>query len=244
MLRSKSAVEKDIANLQKQYPHLSRSDCIHYLALEGAKKSSTLVVNSSGGGRLEKFCYEKRIGAYKNIPIRSSEQKQEVKHSKDNIAFICGMIVNVLYKFRKNIKPDSIWNLSEDLDRQTFQLRKEICNMLPSGTGSPSTTTKKDGIPTLTNEQLSTSAKKVKILGIKAVDGRFGKQIKAKVAVDGSMYFWYLNLKSPQWEVLKGKFGLDENEYVGVEVLLSLEKDDFEERYFVAVDFPKVKGKV
>lgn len=67
-------VADKIAELQNRFPHLSKSDCIEWIALVGASKSSARVVNTSGGGLRQAFLYRKHLpnggfGKDYDIPI-------------------------------------------------------------------------------------------------------------------------------------------------------------------------------
>ena len=88
-------------------------------------------------------------------------------------------------------------------------------------------------------EDLSHEPREAKILAVKAdPDGRFGAQVIAKIAVNGEIKFWYLDIKkNPNYKHLVGKFGNDENDWAGQRILLGLEQDNFSDNWFIRVTF-------
>jgi hypothetical protein len=96
------------------------------------------------------------------------------------------------------------------------------------------------GIPYVTTEDLSRSAKEAKIMDVRADnENKFGPRIILKIAMDGKTWFFGVNLKkNPNYKILLDKFGREENDWVGQKILLSLEQDEFTENYYARVTFP------
>ncbi len=90
-------------------------------------------------------------------------------------------------------------------------------------------------------EDLSTTPRDAKIIAVKAdLEGRFGAQVIAKLAVNGDTKFWYLSIKkNPNYKLLVEKFGHDENDWAGQKILLATQQDEFSDQYFVRVSFPQ-----
>lgn len=90
-------------------------------------------------------------------------------------------------------------------------------------------------------EDLSTDKRDAKILAVKAdPDGRYGAQVIAKIAVNGEVKFWYLDIKkNPNYKLLVDKLGHDENNWPDTRIQLDLEKDDFSDNMFIRVHFPE-----
>jgi hypothetical protein len=124
----------------------------------------------------------------------------------------------------------------------------EEYNMLPSSSGSttnrPQRAGQRGGMNYLKNEMLSTTPKDAKILAVKAdSENQFGPRVICKLALNGEVVFWGVNIKkNPNYTILEKKFGLDENDWAGEKILLSLEKDDFTENYQIRVSFPAQSG--
>lgn len=89
-------------------------------------------------------------------------------------------------------------------------------------------------------DDLSKDPVEAKILMVKSdLDGKYGAQVIAKIAIKGDTKFWYLDIKkNPNYRLMVAKFGQDENEWVDQRILLGLEKDDFNDQFFVRVTFP------
>lgn len=122
---------------------------------------------------------------------------------------------------------------------------KEKLKMLPTGNEAQSGTRRKaSGMDWLKNEDLSVQSKEAKILMVRYnQEGRFGARVEMKLALDGKIKYWgvppRLDDKNPNYRILTEKFGHNENDWVDQRILLSLEKDEFTQQYFVHVDFPK-----
>lgn len=101
------------------------------------------------------------------------------------------------------------------------------------------------GMKYLTNDNLSKEEKDAKILGVR-YDGenRFGPRVILKIDLSGDVLFWGVNIrKNPNYKMLVDRFGRDENDWVGENIKLFLEKDDFSESYFPRVEFGSKKKK-
>jgi hypothetical protein len=120
---------------------------------------------------------------------------------------------------------------------------KEKMKMLPTGNESqPRGGNRKGGMEWLKNEDLSLQPKEAKILMVRYnKEGRFGARVEMKLAIEGKIKYWGVPPKSddrnPNYRLLTGKFGHDENNWVDQRILLMLEQDDFSQQYFVRVDF-------
>jgi hypothetical protein len=92
-------------------------------------------------------------------------------------------------------------------------------------------------------EDLSSTPRDGKILAARAdLNGKFGAQVILKVAVNGEIKFWYLDIKkNPNYQLLTEKFGHEENDWVNQKILLDTEQDEFYGNYYVRVSFPEVK---
>lgn len=93
----------------------------------------------------------------------------------------------------------------------------------------------------LRSEDLSKEKRDAKILAVKAdPDGRYGAQVIVKVAVNGGVKFWYLDIKkNPNYKLMVEKFGNDENDWVDARIQLDLEQDGFSDNWFIRVHFPE-----
>ena len=84
-----------------------------------------------------------------------------------------------------------------------------------------------------------------KILMVKAEENKFQSgavQVICKVAINGEIRFWYLDIKkNPNYGLLTKKFGHDENEWIDKQILLGLEQNDFYENQLIRVSFPTKK---
>jgi hypothetical protein len=121
--------------------------------------------------------------------------------------------------------------------------------MLPRGdAGSNSTKPKRAGaMEYLQNEALSKQPKEAKILAIKAdPDNKYGARVILKLAFEGKIVFWGVNIKkNPNYQLMLDKFGDDENDWTDQRILIHLEQDEFSGQYFARVSFPekeKTKG--
>lgn len=87
---------------------------------------------------------------------------------------------------------------------------------------------------------LSKQPREAKIVMVKAdPKGRYGPQVICKVAVNGEVKFWYLDIKkNPNYKLLVSQFGNDENDWAGQKILLGTEQDEFSDNFFVRVSFP------
>jgi hypothetical protein len=121
----------------------------------------------------------------------------------------------------------------------------EQTNMLPQANTPAGKSQRRNnsGIPYLKSEHLTKDVQSAKILAVKAdPEGKFGPGVVLKLALSGILYFWTVTTTNPNYAALTGQFGLDENDWAGKAIGLNLEKDDFSEKFFPHVSFPKVKG--
>lgn len=132
-------------------------------------------------------------------------------------------------------------------DEVEIQLKGET--MLPRSSGGSSSTQQSGGRAKpsnrLTTTDLSDTPREGKILMVKAdPNGKFGPQAICKIAVNGEVKFWYLDIKkNPNYTILLDKFGENENEWAGQRIMLFNEQDDFSDNWFIRVTFPeKSKG--
>jgi hypothetical protein len=111
--------------------------------------------------------------------------------------------------------------------------------MLPNADSSQAASPSKKS-NRLHQTDLSKTPREGKIIMVKAdPNGRFGAQVICKVAVNGEIKFWYLDIKkNPNYRLLVEKFGNDENDWVNQKILLGLDLDEFSDNYFVRVSFP------
>lgn len=119
--------------------------------------------------------------------------------------------------------------------------------MIPdSATETRSSSRRKGGKNFLTNEMLTTQPKEAKITGTKYnKDGNFGPNVQLKLALDGETVYWTVSIeKNPNFPILKDRFGRNENDWTGNKILLHLEYDDYEEKYFPRVSFPEESKEV
>jgi hypothetical protein len=131
-----------------------------------------------------------------------------------------------------------------ELNQLREKFKKEFSQMLPTGNRSITTNKNPNAMVYLTNDHLSITPKSAKILAVRLdSEGKFGARVILKLAFDGKTLFWGVScsLKNPNYTNLIQKFTADENEWVGQNILLSLEKDDFTDQYFSRVTFPKGK---
>ncbi len=93
----------------------------------------------------------------------------------------------------------------------------------------------------LKNEDLSTTPKPAKILAVKNdAENKFGPRVVLKLALDGAVIFWGVDVKkNPNYKTLEKRFGYEENNWAGQLILLGLELEEFSEQYNPAVTFPE-----
>lgn len=121
--------------------------------------------------------------------------------------------------------------------------------MLPSSEGQssePRRGKRTGGMVYLTNEMLSTkTTTAARILAVKLDDeNRYGARVVLKMVLDGNTVYWGVNIKkNPNYKLLEKEFGREENDWVGKDIFLQLEKDDFSESYFARVTFAEKKGR-
>ena len=128
---------------------------------------------------------------------------------------------------------------------------KEKMKMLPSGSESAQQRNRKStsGITWLNVQDLSATPKEAKILAVNYnKNGRFGARVELKLAIDGQIKYWGVpplkDGKSPNYELLTSRFGLEENEWIDQRILLYAEPHKFYDgQFFVRVDFPKAGKK-
>jgi hypothetical protein len=121
---------------------------------------------------------------------------------------------------------------------------KEKLKMLPDGNEAKrGRSNNKGGMNWIKTETLSTTPEEAKILMVRYnEEGQFGAQVELKLAFKGQIYFWGLRPQmknSPNYRLLKERFGSNENDWVDQRILLLLEQDQFSGRYFPRVDFPE-----
>lgn len=127
------------------------------------------------------------------------------------------------------------------------QLQEKQMLPNPESAGSGGGKTQKPSNRLQTTD-LSRQPREAKIVMVKSdPSGRYGAQVICKIAVNGEVKFWYLDIKkNPNYKLLVDKFGNDENDWVSEKILLGVEKDDFSDNLFVRVSFPeatKTKGR-
>ena len=114
--------------------------------------------------------------------------------------------------------------------------------MLPRSDESGSTTrARRPGqLRYLKVDDVTTDPQTAKVLGVKVdEEGRYGTRVVLKLTFKGQTMFWGLGIKkNPNYDLLVGKFGHDENDWVGRHILLSAEQDEFSENFFIRVSFP------
>ena len=120
--------------------------------------------------------------------------------------------------------------------------------MLPQAEGTTSNRAasgKSNNSNRLKVEDLSMDPRSAKIQMVKAdLEGRFGAQVIVKLSVNGMTKFWYLNIKTnPNYQLLVAKFGHDENDWAGEQILLGLVQDGFYDQYLIRVSFPAKSAK-
>ncbi len=123
--------------------------------------------------------------------------------------------------------------------------------MLPAADGAsqPNSGRKRTGqgaLTYLTNDMLSPKTEKVgKILAVKTdEENRFGPRIILKLAFEGKTVFYGVNIKkNPNYKRLVDQFGREEDDWVGKEISLKLEQDEFTDGYFARVAFPEASSK-
>jgi hypothetical protein len=116
--------------------------------------------------------------------------------------------------------------------------------MLPNADSSQAERPSKKSNRLHTND-LTKQPREAKILMVKSdPNGRYGAQVICKLAVNGEIKFWYLDIKkNPNYRLLVDKFGNDENDWAGQKILLGLEQDEFSDNFFVRVSFPVAEGR-
>lgn len=116
--------------------------------------------------------------------------------------------------------------------------------MLPSAGGTANVAAKKAGGQNwLKVDHLTKQPKEAKILMVRSdADNRFGPRVNLKIAMDGQVYFYGINIKgNPDYQALLERFGQDENEWVDKKILLHAEQDEFTDKFFPRVTFPTGK---
>ena len=118
-------------------------------------------------------------------------------------------------------------------------------NMLPRAEENDSQSAaprrgKTGGLRYLKNEDLSANHETdAKIQAVKPdANNRFGAAVVLKLTLNGTVIFWTVRTKNPNYKILTDKLGHEENDWVGQKILLKLEQDDFSESYFPRVGFP------
>ncbi len=127
----------------------------------------------------------------------------------------------------------------------TYTVRQfvEETTMLPRSDSATTTAprSQRGGQRWLKNEDLSTTPKPAKILAVKNdAENKFGPRVVLKLALDGAVIFWGVDVKkNPNYKTLEKRFGYEENNWAGQLILLGLELDEFSEQYNPAVTFPE-----
>jgi hypothetical protein len=83
------------------------------------------------------------------------------------------------------------------------------------------------GVPKLTTQDVTFDKREARIIGVKAITGRYGSQIIVKISYNAQMFLWYLNLDNPNFESFIDALGQDENQWVDASFMLANETDDF-----------------
>lgn len=109
----------------------------------------------------------------------------------------------------------------------------------------PSRSRSRNGMRYVKNEDLNLTPIAAKIQSVKyEPEAKFGPRVLLKLAMKGETYFWGVTTKkNPNYNFLEQQFGHDENDWIGQEILLGLEQDEFTEQYFPRVTFPDGSAK-
>lgn len=114
--------------------------------------------------------------------------------------------------------------------------------MIPSS-GEAGSTGRRGGTSNrLTAADLSKEPRDAKILAARyEAEGKFGKpQVIVKMAINGTIRFWYLDMKkNPNLQLLIEQFGKNENDWAGERILMGLEEDPFHDTWYPRVSFPE-----
>jgi len=100
---------------------------------------------------------------------------------------------------------------------------------------------KKPTVPFLSVEDLGSDPVTAKILGVDIRPSKYN-DITVKLAVRGRSYFLGMKDNNPNYEVLFNGLGPDENKWMGQEILMGLEFNDFYEKQFITVFEAPAKG--
>jgi len=157
---------------------------------------------------------------------------------------ICGADETISPAFERHL--EGLCSVIRDRIESITNTIKENATMLPQSSGQTASRTargQKNNSNRLRPEDLSSQAREGKILAARAdLEGKYGAQVILKIAVNGEIKFWYLDIKkNPNYQLLTEKFGFDENEWVNQKILLGVEQDDFYGNYWVRVSFPENK---
>lgn len=105
------------------------------------------------------------------------------------------------------------------------------------GSGSRSRSTRRDGPPWLKTEHLTDEPKRAKILALKVEKSKYNDLV-LKITMGGQAYFWGLKTSYATYKAMLDRFGDDENNWTGSEILLNNQLDEFSEQKRIHVEFP------
>lgn len=132
-------------------------------------------------------------------------------------------------------QPYEEWMAEQTVERALTQDKGE--EMIPKYSGNSNRSNsggrssnkgKPSGIQWLRNEDCSTDRTTAKIIGVKVGADNFGNDVvNLKIAFKGQTFLDGIRTNNPNLEILTHAFGDDENGWVGQELLIYLEEDDF-----------------
>lgn len=99
------------------------------------------------------------------------------------------------------------------------------------------------GVPKLTTQEVTFDKREARIIGVKAIAGKFGSQIIVKISYNGQGFLWYLGLDNPNFELFIDKLGQDENKWVDASFMLANTTDDFNGKTWPTASDVKMSGK-
>ena len=92
----------------------------------------------------------------------------------------------------------------------------------------------KPTVPYLKVEDLQSDPVHAKILAVEAKASRFN-DITVKLAVGGKPFFLGLKASNPNYEMLFNGFGDDERKWIGEEIMIGLQWNEFHEKNFINI---------
>jgi hypothetical protein len=102
------------------------------------------------------------------------------------------------------------------------------------------------GIPFLTADKLTPEMTPVKILGARVQPDNFKPDqnvVVVKLALKGNTYLWTLRNQNPNLDILCDTFGEDELKWIGEEIQMYVEVDDFDNKSWIRVSASKPAAK-